>query len=510
MPPILRMSKVCKRFGPVIANDNVDLECEAGEIHALLGENGAGKTTLMNILYGLYQRDSGEILFRDRALDFDSPRDAIRARIGMVHQHFMLVPPLSVTENIILGEKSSGPLLGLRNAEARIREISERHHLAVDPKAKVWQLSVGEEQRVEIIKALYRGATLLILDEPTGVLTPGEVEELFRVLRSLAARGHSVIFISHKLEEVMAISDRLTVLREGRKVATVSTADTHPRELARMMVGREVIFDVEKEIVPRGEPVLEVRGLGARNDRKIEALKSVDLEVHAGEIVGIAGVDGNGQSELAQILTGLRKTDRGDVRILGNNVTHRSPRDLIRMGTAHIPEDRQRVGLILDMTVAENAVLEVHGEPPYSRMGFLDHEAISRFAEELISRYDVKTRGPDAPAGALSGGNQQKLILAREMSRDPRLLVAVHPSRGLDVGATEFVHRQLLARRKAGGAVLLISTELEEIFLLSDRIAVMYEGEILGVFRTSEVTRETVGLLMAGSRVGGHTGDPAE
>ncbi len=503
MPLILQMRKVCKRFGPVVANPNVDLESEAGEIHALLGENGAGKTTLMNILYGLYQRDSGEILFQGQGLDFDSPRDAIRAGIGMVHQHFMLVPPLTVTENIILGERTPGPFLGLRSAEARIREIAERHHLAVDPRAKVWQLSVGEEQRVEIIKALYRGASLLILDEPTSVLTPGEVEELFRILRSLVAQGHSVIFISHKLEEVMAISDRVTVLREGRKVATVATAQTHPRELARMMVGREVIFDVEKGSVDRGDPVLEVCDLGAQNDRKLEALKSVDLKVHAGEILGIAGVDGNGQSELAQILTGLRKASRGSIQVLGNDGTNRSPRDLIRMGMAHIPEDRQRVGLILDMTVGENAVLEVHGEPPFSRWGFLDREAISRFAEELISRYDVKTWGPDAPARTLSGGNQQKLILAREMSKGPRLLVAVHPTRGLDVGAAEFVHRQLLARRAAGGGVLLISTELEELFLLSDRIAVMYEGEIMGVFETSEVSRERVGLLMAGSRAEG-------
>ncbi|MBI2882115.1 MAG: ABC transporter ATP-binding protein [Candidatus Tectomicrobia bacterium] len=501
MPPILQMRKVCKGFGSVVANDNVDLDVEAGEIHALLGENGAGKTTLMNVLYGLYHRDSGEIRFQGRELDLDSPRDAIRAGIGMVHQHFMLAPPLTVTENIILGEKSPGPFLGLRQAEAHIREIAERHHLSVDPRARVWQLSVGEEQRVEIIKALYRGATLLILDEPTSVLTPGEVKALFRILRSLAERGYSVIFISHKLEEVMAISDRVTVLRGGRNVATVPASSTSPRELARMMVGREVLFDVQKERVSRGERVLEVRGVRARSDRKTEALRSVDLEVHASEILGIAGVDGNGQSELAQILTGLRGASGGTIRILGENGANRTPRDLIRMGMAHIPEDRQRVGLILDMTVGENAILQLHGEPPFSRWGFLDREAVLRLAKTLIQQYGVKARGPEAGARTLSGGNQQRLILAREMSRNPRLLIAVHPTRGLDVGATEFVHKQLLARRAAGGAVLLISTELEELFLLSDRIAVLYEGRIMGVFDASEVSRETVGLLMAGSRV---------
>ncbi|MFQ5914521.1 MAG: ABC transporter ATP-binding protein [Nitrospinota bacterium] len=500
MPPILQMRKVCKRFGSVVANDNVDLDVQTGEIHALLGENGAGKTTLMNIVYGLYHGDSGEIRFQGEGVDLDSPRDAIRAGIGMVHQHFMLAPPLTVTENVILGDRSPGPFLGLRRAEARIREIAGRHHLAVDPRAKVWQLSVGEEQRVEIIKALFRRATLLILDEPTSVLTPGEVEELFRVLRSLAERGYAVIFISHKLEEVMAISHRVTVLRAGRRVATVPTPSTNARELARMMVGREVLFDLKKERTEKGERVLEIRGVRARNDRKMEALKSVDLEVHAGEILGIAGVDGNGQSELAQILTGLRKAHSGSIRILGRNETNRSPRHLVGLGVGHIPEDRQRVGLILDMTVGENAILQVHAGPPYSRWGFFDREAVSRFAEKLMREYDVRTWGPEAKAGTLSGGNQQKLVLAREFSRNPKLLVAVHPTRGLDVGAAEFVQNQLLARRSAGGAVLLISTELEELFLLSDRIAVLYEGQVMGLFDTSEVSRERVGLLMAGSR----------
>jgi simple sugar transport system ATP-binding protein len=359
---------------------------------------------------------------------------------------------------------------------------------------------VGSQQRVEILKALYRGALLLILDEPTAVLTPGEVEELFQNLRFLAAQGHGVIFISHKLEEVMAISQRVTVLRAGRRVATVETAKTHPRELARMMVGRDILFDVEKGVGSRGGPVLEVRALRARNDRKGEALKEIDLTLRAGEILGIAAVAGNGERELAEVLTGLRRATGGKVFLLGEDVTNRSPAQLIRRGVGHIPEDRHRFGLILDLTVAENAVLELHAAPPFARRGFLDWGAISRFAEGLISHYDVKTWGAQAQARTLSGGNQQKLILAREMARRPRLLIAVHPTRGLDVAATEYVHRQLLAMRAGGTAILLMTPELEELFSLSDRLAVLYEGRVTGVFEASEADVETVGRLMAGAR----------
>lgn len=500
----MRMVGIVKRFPGVLANDHVDFDVRAGEIHALLGENGAGKTTLMRQLYGLYRPDAGKILINGIEQHFNSPQDAIRAGIGMIHQHFMLVPSLTVVENVALGLKSSrGILLDLDRVEKRIRELSEQYGLKVDPKAYVWQLAVGEQQRVEILKALYRGAALLILDEPTAVLTPQEVEDLFRTLRQMARDGHALIFISHKLHEVLAISDRVTVLRDGRVVGTRPTHETNKSELAQMMVGRPVILQYERPPAQLGEVRLAIENLVVGGDRGHDAVRNVSLEVHAGEIVGLAGVSGNGQRELAEALAGLRPVKSGRILLCGRDITHEPPGVRIALGQSYIPEERLRDGTIKQFSVADNLILEDHHKPPFSRKIFLDFNAIREISERLVREYNVKTPSVDTPVKNLSGGNIQKLILARELSRRPKVLIASQPTRGVDIGATEYIHQRLLEQRQAGTAILLISEDLDEIRALSDRIAVIYEGEIVGIVDGPSATAEQLGLMMAGVREGG-------
>ncbi len=498
--PILRMLRIVKRFPGVLANDHVDFELLPGEVHALLGENGAGKTTLMNILYGLYQADSGEIVLRGRTVRIRSPKDAIRLGIGMVHQHFKLVPNHTVAENVALGLRGTPFFAPARAVEARVRELGERYGLKVDPRAYVWQLSAGEQQRVEIIKALVRGADILILDEPTSVLTPQESEELFRILARMKAEGHGVIFITHKLDEVMEVADRVTVMRRGKVVETLPVGETDKAALARMMVGREVVFRLEKEEVSPGEEALVVEDLWALSDRGLPAVRGVSLSVRRGEILGIAGVAGNGQRELVEVITGLRRAQRGRVSILGHEVTNRSSRVVADAGVAHVPEERLRMGIVPGMSVAENLILKKHHRPPFCRLGFLSLRRIREFARVAIQEYSIMTPGLDTPAKLLSGGNIQRLILARELSGGPSVIVAAHPTYGLDVGATEQIRQILLRERKKGAAILLISEDLEEIFSLSDRIAVIFEGEIMGILPTEEADLETVGLMMAGSK----------
>ncbi len=497
----LRLVEVVKRFPGVLANDHVNLDVRAGEIHALLGENGAGKSTLMRQLYGLYRPDEGRILINGQPQTFHSPADAIRAGIGMIHQHFMLVPSLTVAENVALGLPSSrGPVLDLDQVAARIRALSEKYGLRVDPGAYVWQLAVGEQQRVEIVKALYRGAELLILDEPTAVLTPQEVDDLFVILRQMAQDGRALIFISHKLHEVLALSDRVTVLRDGRVVDACLTRDVTKPALARMMVGREVLLQYERPPAQPGAACLEVHDLWAVGDRAGDALRGVSLSVHAGEIVGLAGVSGNGQRELAEALAGLRPVRQGEVRLNGQVVTQASPKARMAAGQAYIPEERMRQGAIKEFSVADNLILEDHGQPPYSRHAFLDFKAIAARAADLVAAFHVKTPSLETPLKNLSGGNIQKLILARELSRRPSVLIAAQPTRGVDIGASEYIHHRLLEQRAAGTATLLISEDLDEIRALSDRIAVMFEGRIVGIVDGRTATAEELGLMMAGAR----------
>ena len=499
MTKAVELRGITRRFGPTQANDRIDFDLQEGEIHGLLGENGAGKTTLMNVLYGIHQPDDGIIHVGGQLCTIETPADAIRLGIGMVHQHFMLIPPLSVVENIVLGLPSRRePFLDLTGAAERIREISNQYGIQVDPWAKVWQLSVGVQQRIEITKALYRNARVLILDEPTAVLTPQEVQELFKVLQALTEQGRSVIFITHKLGEVMKLTHRVTVLRGGRRVDTLKTHSTNEKELARMMVGRELVLDASRRENPPGEPALEVNDLWVLDDRKAEALRGVSFSVRQGEILGIAGVEGNGQSELAQALTGLRRAVRGEVRVNGRNLTNAPAHEIIARGVSHIPEDRHRFGLVLDFTVAENLVLDTVGTPLFNRGPFLRWKAIREHARRLVADFDIRTPGVSMQARALSGGNQQKLTLAREISRDPQLFIACHPTRGLDVAAAEYIHRQLLSQRDRGKAVLLISSELEELLALSDQIAVFYRGEIMGLLPRKEARVEEVGLMMMG------------
>jgi simple sugar transport system ATP-binding protein len=502
MPPVLELRGITKAFPGVLANDHIDLTLEEGEIHALLGENGAGKTTLMNILYGLYTPDEGEIYVRGRKVEIHDPNDAIAQGIGMVHQHFMLVPVLTVTENVMLGVESikNGIFLDRTDAAERIRRISERYGLEVDPDAYVKELPVGVQQRVEIIKLLYREADILILDEPTAVLTPQEVEELFKVVRSLVEQGKSVIFITHKLKEVMAIADRITVLRNGRVVGTARPAQTTEERLAAMMVGREVLLQVEKGHGHPAEAVLKVEGLEVMDDRGNLAVRGVSFEVRAGEVLGVAGVQGNGQTELVQALTGLRPVLGGRVHILGADLTNAPPRRVLEQGVAHVPEDRQRDGLVLSFPVADNLVLNTYYLSPFARMGMLDQETILAMAEQRVREFDVRTPSVMTPVSNLSGGNQQKVIVAREFSRPIRLLIAAQPTRGLDVGSIEYIHRRIVEKRDEGCAVLLVSPELDEVMGLSDRIAVMYEGEIIDILPADRVTKEEIGLLMAGVR----------
>lgn len=509
MESLLRLEKICKTFPGVIANDRVDLEILPGEIHALLGENGAGKTTLMNCVYGVYRPDSGTIYWKGRPVEIHQARDAIALGIGMVHQHFMLVPPLTVAENIILGLPSPRePLLDLKSASRQIRELAQSYGLPIDPDVPVWQLPVGVQQRVEILKALYRQAELLILDEPTAVLTPGEVEELFKVLRAFKEKGLSIIFISHKLEEVMAISDRITVMRAGKVVDTLPASRTNPRELARMMVGREVFLQIEKPPCTPGEVVLELDNVHALSDRDLPALKGISLQVRAGEILGIAGVDGNGQTELAEVIAGLRRATQGRIRVLGKDITNCMPKEIIDLGVAFVPPDRQHMGLLMDFTVSENLIGKSFDRPPFAKYGFLQRRFIENFCDGAIRSCDIRTPHAHVPVKLLSGGNQQKVVLARELSLRPKLLIASQPTRGLDVGATEYIRRQMVEARSAGTAILLISTELDEVLSLSDRIAVIYEGEIMGIMPAAEADLQEIGLLMAGSRAHAAAGTP--
>jgi simple sugar transport system ATP-binding protein len=494
----MEMCNIVKRFPGVLANDRVCLDVNAGEVVALLGENGAGKSTLMRQLYGLYRPDEGEIIIDGKTHVFHSPADAIRAGIGMIHQHFMLVPTLTVAQNVALGLQSSrGPLLDLDKVAPRIRELSQIYGLKVDPDHYVWQLSVGEQQRVEIIKALYRGASLIILDEPTAVLTPQEVDDLFITLRRMVKEGHALIFISHKLHEVMAISDRVTVLRDGMSIGTRPTKEVTRDELVTMMVGREV-----KPLAPQPHAAAEVRlqinNLRAMGDRGTEALRGVNLEVHSGEIVGLAGVSGNGQRELAQCLAGLRKVIEGTVVINQQDLTQAALRARIDAGLAYIPEERMRDGAIRDFSVEENVFLHEHASPKYTRGIFLNLPKMAAHAQDLVDQFTIKTPNLDTPIKNLSGGNIQKLIMARELSRHPNILIAAQPTRGVDIGATEYIHKRLLEQRQMGTAILLISEDLDEIRALSDRIAVIYEGSIIGIVDRNQATVEQIGLMMAG------------
>jgi len=500
MEPILELRGITKRFPGVLANDHISLTLNPGEVHALLGENGAGKTTLMNILYGLYQPEEGEILVRGKKITVHSPNDAIAAGIGMVHQHFMLVPVFTVTENVMLGEETTrfGGFLDEEKAAARIHKISSQYGLEVDPNAYIKDLPVGVQQRVEIIKLLYRQADILIFDEPTAVLTPQEADKLFEIMKSLVSQGKSIIFITHKLREVLEFADRITVIRGGKVVGATTPEEATENVLATMMVGREVELIMEKEESKTGEVVLQVNDLVVADDRKQITVDGVTFEVRAGEVLGIAGVQGNGQTELVEALTGLRKTASGDILLQGTSIAHASPRSITELGCAHIPEDRQRDGLILSFPIYENLVLNTYYTPQNSKGPVIQWDQVVEKSRGLIKRFDIRTPGPFTHAGDLSGGNQQKVIVARELTRPIHLLIASQPTRGLDVGSIEYIHRQILDKRDSGVAVLLVSTELAEILTLSDRIGVMYRGKIVAVVDAKAATKEFLGLLMAG------------
>jgi len=495
----IELRGIVKRFPGVVANDHVSLKVQAGEVHALLGENGAGKTTLMRILYGLYQPDEGEILLDDRPVRLRSPADSIRHGIGMIHQHFMLVPTLTVAENVALGLPSGrGVLLDTDRVAQRIRQLATSYGLQVDPSAYVWQLSVGEQQRVEILKALYRGAQVLILDEPTAVLTPQEVQELFVTLRRMVAEGHLLIFISHKLHEVLTISDRVTVLRGGRVVQSLVTAETDRRELARLMVGREVLLRVDRPPVEKGQVRLRLDDVWAQGDRGLPAVRGISLEVRAGEILGVAGVSGNGQRELAELIAGLRRATSGRLSLDEHDITVWEPDRRLAHGLAYIPEERMRDGVIRELSVEENLIIEDHGRPPFARGIFLNFARIAQHVDRLIDEFEIKTPSRSTPLRNLSGGNIQKLILARELAKRPSVLVAAQPTRGVDIGSTEYIHRRLIEQRAAGTATLLISEDLDEVLNLSDRLAVLYEGRVMGILDREEATVERLGLMMAG------------
>jgi simple sugar transport system ATP-binding protein len=496
--PLLELKGITKRFPGVVANDGVNFELAKGEVHALLGENGAGKSTLMNILYGLYHPDEGEMRLGGKPITISSPREAIDHGIGMVHQHFMLIPVMTVAENIVLAmEPRKGPFLDIDEAEERVREISERFGLAVRPDARIESISVGMQQRVEILKALYRGAEILILDEPTAVLTPQEADELFEIIRSLQGEGKSIIFITHKLGEVLQIADRITVLRRGKTIETVPRKGATEEGLARLMVGREVLLRVDKKPAEPGKSALRVENLAVFDERGLEAVRGVSFDVKAGEIVGVAGVDGNGQTELVEALAGLRKVANGRIDVAGEDVTGSGCRECLDAGLGHIPEDRQRRGLILDFSLAENLALHNYRLEPDSKWGWLYPKRLVARARGLLSEFDVRGGGPQTHASSLSGGNQQKVVVAREVSRNPSVLVAAQPTRGLDVGAIEFVHRRLVQERDEGRAILLVSFELDEILSLSDRILVIYEGRIVGEYGP-DVSEEELGIAMLG------------
>jgi len=499
VPPAVQMIGIVKRFPGVLANDQVDFTVHRGQIHALLGENGAGKSTLMNILIGLYQPDEGSIRVSGERVRLSSPRDAIRHGIGMVHQHFMLVPTQTVTENLILGQSEPRFFTSQRKLDAQVLELSRRYGLEVEPTARIWQLSVGEQQRVEVLKMLYHGAKILIMDEPTAVLTPQEVTSLFKTLRSMVSSGHSVVFISHKLDEVLEIADVVTVMRRGRVVDSVEAKDTDKSDLARRMVGREVLFRVEKAPADPGEPLLVIQSATCENDRGLPALQDFSLEIRAGEILGLAGVAGNGQTELAQVITGLRPLTAGEVTLKGFQTSDQPVTTGIDHGLAYIPADRTGVGSAPNLSVSDNLMLKTYRHAPVSKGWAMDAREIRRQSRDMVERFDVKTPSIETPSRMLSGGNLQKLILAREFSQGPSAIVAVYPSRGLDVGATENVHDLLIQERDSGAAVLLISEDLDELLSLSDRIAVIYEGRIVGEVPPEDERVEEIGLMMAGS-----------
>ncbi|WP_108993407.1 ABC transporter ATP-binding protein [Paenibacillus agaridevorans] len=497
---VVQLKGITKRFPGLVANDSIDLELKKGEIHALLGENGAGKSTLMNILFGLYQPDEGEIWINGERTVIDGASKAIELGIGMVHQHFKLVQPFTVAENIVLGdEPKKGLKIDYKLANQRVREISGRYGLKVDPQVRIQNITVGMQQRVEILKTLYRGAEIVIFDEPTAVLTVQEIEELIQIIRNLAAEGKSIIIITHKLKEVMALANTVTVIRRGKVVRTLPTSGTNERQLAELMVGRDVSFEVEKSQAKPGEVVLDIRNLRMKGDQGKPALDGTTLQVRAGEIFGIAGVDGNGQSELIYAITGMRKVQEGNVFLNGSDLTNKSPRDISTAGVGHIPEDRHKHGLVLDFSVSENMILNTYFQPEYGRYGFVDFKAMDKLAADLVGEYDVRLSGIHTDARALSGGNQQKAIIGRELHKDPDLIIAVQPTRGLDIGAIEFVHNRLVEARNGGKAILLVSFELDELYALSDRIAVMYEGKLVGEVDADNRNDEELGLLMSGN-----------
>ncbi|WP_313567450.1 ABC transporter ATP-binding protein [Acetoanaerobium noterae] len=494
------MKSITKKFGDFIANDNIDLTVHRGEVHALLGENGAGKSTLMNILYGLYTPTDGKIFIEGKEAVIDNPNKAIALGIGMVHQHFMLVPPFTVAENIILGMEPMKTFkqVDMDKAISDVKAISEKYGLYVDPKARIMDITVGMQQRVEILKALYRGAEILILDEPTAVLTPQEIKELIEIIRNLTKEGKTIILITHKLKEIKEAADYCTIIRRGKRIDTVDVSQTDENQLASMMVGREVTFKVDKNDAIYGDTVLKIEDLKAKDNRGLFALNGLNLEVRRGEILGIAGVDGNGQSELVEVITGLKKAESGSVMINGKEIVNTSPRNIMDSGISNIPEDRQKHGLVLDFTVSENMILQNYKKERFSKNGRLLDSNIRQFADELINKFDVRPQNNALKARALSGGNQQKVIIAREVTNDPDLLIATQPTRGLDVGAIEFVHKSLIEQRDKGKGVLLVSFELDEIMSVSDRIAVIYEGKIVGIVDAKDANENQLGLMMAG------------
>jgi general nucleoside transport system ATP-binding protein len=499
--PLLELRGITKRFPGVLANDNVSFDLRNGEVHALLGENGAGKSTLMNILYGLYTPDEGQVNLHGKPIELGSTKAAIEHGIGMVHQHFMLIPVMTVAENIVLAiePRHAVVLMDYDAARKRVRELSERYGLLVDPDARIDRISVGQQQRVEILKALYRGAEILILDEPTAVLTPQEAKELFEIIRSLTDQGKSIIFISHKLNEVLEVADRVTTLRRGVVVDTIDAEGATEEGLARMMVGREVLLRVDKKAAQPAEPLLQVENLSVIDDRGLETVHNVSFQVRAGEILGLAGVDANGQSELIDAIAGLRHVNSGRIVVAGHDMTNAHARETLDAGVGHIPEDRHRRGLVLPFSLTENLALHAYRHAPNSRRGLLNLRAMVARTRKLLAEFDVRGGTPATPAFALSGGNQQKVVLAREIDGDPKVLIAAQPTRGLDVGAIEFVHRRLVEQRDAGRAVFLVSLELEEILSLSDRILVIYEGRIVGEFPPT-ATEEELGFAMTGGR----------
>ncbi|MED1606550.1 ABC transporter ATP-binding protein [Cytobacillus kochii] len=500
MEYVIEMLNIRKEFPGIVANNNITLQVKPGEIHALLGENGAGKSTLMNVLFGLYQPEKGEIKVRGNIEKITNPNVANELGIGMVHQHFMLVDKFTVTENIILGKEiTSKGKIDLKEAEKVVSDISQKYGLSVDPKAKIADISVGMQQRVEILKTLYRGADILIFDEPTAVLTPQEIAELIQIMGKLIKEGKSIILITHKLKEIMEVCDRVTVIRKGEGIGTLNVSETNPDELASLMVGREVTFKTEKtEAMPK-EASLEIQSLTVKDSRNIAVVDNLNLTVKKGEIVGIAGVDGNGQTELVEAIAGLRKVEKGSILLNNKEITKLNTRKVTESGIGHIPQDRHKHGLVLDFTIGENMVLQTYYQQPYSKTGLMNKKAIYDQANRLIEEYDVRTPSEYTPARALSGGNQQKAIIGREVDRNPDLLIASQPTRGLDVGAIEFIHRKLIDQRDQGKAVLLVSFEMDEIMNVSDRIAVIFEGEIIAMVDPKETTEQELGLLMAGS-----------